>query len=264
MRCFVIQPFDGGEFDKRYAEVYRPSIEKSGYSPYRVDEDPAASIPIDEIEKGIRLADAVFADISLDNPNVWFELGLAIAHVKEVCIVCSSERARFPFDVQHRNIIRYSIKNISDFMELGEKITKRLKIISKRSENISIISNRLVKEPTPVSGLSLFERIAISVIASNSFDDIDLMNIYQYRGECEKQGYNALASNLALKRLNSMGFVVIERKMDMNGDVVSLISLSSAGWEWLQNNSAEFNLKNTRKTRPKKENLLDLEDEIPF
>ncbi|MBU0719064.1 MAG: hypothetical protein KJ749_12505 [Planctomycetes bacterium] len=41
-RCFVIQPFDdGGEFDKRYEDVFLPAIRDAGLEPYRVDRDPS-------------------------------------------------------------------------------------------------------------------------------------------------------------------------------------------------------------------------------
>ena len=40
-RCFVIQPFDGGKFDKRYEDVFVPAIQAVGLEPYRVDRDPS-------------------------------------------------------------------------------------------------------------------------------------------------------------------------------------------------------------------------------
>ncbi|HEY2291831.1 MAG TPA: hypothetical protein VGM86_14115, partial [Thermoanaerobaculia bacterium] len=101
--CFVIQPFDKSTFDKRYRDVFKPAIEAAGLEPYRVDEDPSVSIPMEDIERGIRNSAACLAEITTDNPNVWFELGYAIALLKEVAIACSDERkTKFPFDVQHR------------------------------------------------------------------------------------------------------------------------------------------------------------------
>lgn len=41
--CFVIQPFDGGPFDKRYDDVIAPAIVAAGLEPYRVDRDPRAA-----------------------------------------------------------------------------------------------------------------------------------------------------------------------------------------------------------------------------
>jgi hypothetical protein len=88
--CFVIQPFDQGPFDKRYEDVFEPAIKDAGLEAYRVDRDPGVSIPIDQIESGIRGAQVCLADVTLDNPNVWFELGFAIAAKREVVIVCGT------------------------------------------------------------------------------------------------------------------------------------------------------------------------------
>ena len=53
-KCFVMQPFDKGVFDKRYESVFSPAISAAGVEPYRVDRDPSVSIPIQEIENGMR------------------------------------------------------------------------------------------------------------------------------------------------------------------------------------------------------------------
>jgi hypothetical protein len=67
--CFVIQPFDGGPFDKRFDDVFAPAIIASGLEPYRVDRDPAVRVPIEEIEHRIYGADLCLAGITTDNPN---------------------------------------------------------------------------------------------------------------------------------------------------------------------------------------------------
>lgn len=131
--CFVIQPFDGGKFDGRYKDVFKSAIEAAGFEPYRVDEDPSVSIPIDDIEKGIRDAAVCLADITENNPNVLFELGYAIACRKELAIVRErNPRQKFPFDIQNRAIILYDTGTSSDFATLGGKITERLKAIKKK------------------------------------------------------------------------------------------------------------------------------------
>lgn len=79
--CFVIQPFDS-TFDKRYTDVYEPAIKASGLIPYRVDRDPSAKNLIEQIESRIDGAKICVVDISIDNPNVWYELGYAFASKK--------------------------------------------------------------------------------------------------------------------------------------------------------------------------------------
>lgn len=130
--CFVIQPFDGGPYDDRYRDTIQPAITSAGLEAYRVDEDPAVSIPIDDIERGIRESIICLADITPDNPNVWFELGFAIASRREVVLICAESRTKFPFDVQHRSIITYRTESKRDFEELQEKITSRLNAIMRK------------------------------------------------------------------------------------------------------------------------------------
>jgi hypothetical protein len=95
--CFVIQPFDKDKFDQRYTETFEPAIIAAGLEPYRVDRDPSVRIPIEQIEDGIRNSRICFAEITLDNPNVWYELGFAFASGKDVVMV-TEERQKFPFD----------------------------------------------------------------------------------------------------------------------------------------------------------------------
>ena len=90
---------------------------------------------IDDIERGIKTSAVCLAEISTDNPNVWFELGYAIASKRDVVLVCSDERkAHFPFDVQHRKIIRYSTESSSDFETARLKIKERLKADADKAE----------------------------------------------------------------------------------------------------------------------------------
>src|ERR1700752_3053414 len=128
--CFVIQPFDGGAFDKRYDDVLVPAIIDAALEAYRVDRDPSAVIPIEDIEQGIRRADVCLADISLPNPNVWFEVGFAIAAGKTLLLGCSHDPSRrFPFDIQHRAVISYRTESARDFDELRKQIADRLRAV---------------------------------------------------------------------------------------------------------------------------------------
>ena len=169
--CFVIQPFDEDVYDERYKDVFAPAIEKAGLEPYRVDRDPGVGIPIESIESGIRNAQLCFAEITTDNPNVWFELGYAIAAAKEVVLVCSEERTKhFPFDVQHRTIIKYRTGAPQHFTDLRDKMTARITAILKKQEEIELAAATTTTTPSPVKdreGLSQQEVVALVTIAQN-------------------------------------------------------------------------------------------------
>ncbi|OAV63382.1 hypothetical protein Barb6XT_03166 [Bacteroidales bacterium Barb6XT] len=97
LNCFVIQPFDDGKYDKLFNESFKPAIEKAGLKAYRVDEDPAASNIIESIENGIVQSSICLAEITTNNPNIWYELGFAFACRKEVVMICSKEREKISF-----------------------------------------------------------------------------------------------------------------------------------------------------------------------
>jgi hypothetical protein len=72
--CFVLQPFDEGKYDELYRDTFAPAIKDAGFKPYRVDQDPSATVLIDKIHSEIRTATVCFAEITENNPNVWYEL----------------------------------------------------------------------------------------------------------------------------------------------------------------------------------------------
>ncbi|MGI9296266.1 MAG: hypothetical protein ACR2QC_00015 [Gammaproteobacteria bacterium] len=108
--CFVIQPFEE-PYNGRYDRIYKLAIEGAGFIAYRVDEDKGASVITQKIEEEIRNAHICFADISEDNPNVWYEVGFAFACGKQVVIVCDKERRemnKLPFDIKVKRVIPYA------------------------------------------------------------------------------------------------------------------------------------------------------------
>ncbi|HEU5411664.1 MAG TPA: hypothetical protein VFU57_11630, partial [Candidatus Acidoferrales bacterium] len=76
-------------YDKRYRDVLEPAVKEAELEPYRVDRDPSVAVPIDDIEKGIRESEICLADITTDNPNVWYEVGFAFANSKPVVLICA-------------------------------------------------------------------------------------------------------------------------------------------------------------------------------
>jgi hypothetical protein len=128
--CFVIQPFSE-PYNQLYGEVFKSAITEAGLHPYRIDEDLGVRIPIDSIEKGIKEAVMCFAEISTNNPNVWYELGFAFACNKDIVMICSDKRTDdFPFDIRHRQIIKYRTNKPSDFEALKKAIITKINAFS--------------------------------------------------------------------------------------------------------------------------------------
>lgn len=256
--CFIIQPFDGGPFDKRYEDILVPAVSAAGLEPYRVDRDPSVSIPIDEIEAGIRSSDVCLAEITTDNPNVWFELGFAIASQKDVVLICSNEReSRFPFDVQHRSIISYETDSPRDFGELAKSITARLNAILTKEERLA----RAVRMSpiAEVQGLAQHEIVALVAIAQNLRTPDGTVPANFVRSDMEKAGFTGLATTLALTTLLRNDFVGTSEEPDYNGEPYTVYSVTKPGMDWLLKNQKKLVLRESeRKT------LAVSEEDIPF
>lgn len=257
--CFVMQPFDGGAFDSRYEDIFAHAIKDADLEPYRVDRDPQVVIPIQEIEKGIRDSRICLADISLDNPNVWFELGYAIASNKEVVLVCSDERVtRFPFDVQHRTIIKYKTGAPRDFVSLRESITSKLKALLEKEESIYTAANPSILQP--VEGLDQVEVVVLAAIGGNADAPDDCIGIGTIKSDMEKAGFTNIATTLALRTLIKRALIINRVEESMHGDYHTY-GLTDAGWEWMLENKKHFVLKQAPKPPSP---LPNWDDPIPF
>jgi hypothetical protein len=240
-RCFVMQPFDGGTFDKRYESVFCPAITDAGLEPYRVDRDPSVSVPIQDIEAGIRDAEICLADITTDNPNVWFELGFALAIPREVVLVCSDERkTKYPFDVQHRTIIKYATGAPQDFVELQGKITKRVLAVPKKNEEVERVTNISVVKDT--EGLNQHEVVALVTVMQNSFVSNDYVSGYIIRKDMRNAGFTDIAVGIALKTLIKKEMVESDLFNDENGDPYLVYRTTPKGDQWIIDNQSMLEL----------------------
>lgn len=259
--CFVMQPFDKGVFDKRYEDIFAPAIIEADLEPYRVDRDPGVSIPIDEIQNGIKNSDVCLAEITTDNPNVWFELGYAIASFKEVVLVCSSDRkTRFPFDIQHRTITRYETESTRDFAQLKEKITSRLIATLEKGQTLSRIAD--MPSIADTEGLSQHEMVALVTIAENIDSPSDKVETYRIKEDMNRAGYTKIAVTLALTSLLRKGMIEDEMESDINGNEFFSYTVSTKGMEWLLQNQDKLVLK--MKKSKAAQVLEKLDDDIPF
>ncbi|MDI9332962.1 MAG: hypothetical protein QM533_01150 [Cytophagales bacterium] len=257
----MIQPFDKGKFDKRFVDTYKPAIEAAGLTAYRVDADPGVSVPINAIEEGIKSASICLADITVDNPNVWYELGFAFASGKPVVMVCSEERTgkKYPFDIQHRAIISYQADSLSDFDNLKRKLTERLKALVEKGETL-----RHIAEADPVAsvkGLTQPEIMGLALIAGGGLTMKDAVGVWSVKQDAERAGLTNLGFNLAVHRLNSKKYVEFCEVEDFNREAYEAIRVTAAGWSWIDANESQF-LLHRRPTKDK--GAFTFDDDIPF
>ena len=238
--CFVIQPFDKSKYDKRFDDVYAPAIAEAGLEPYRVDLDPSVDVPIDAIEEGIRNALVCLADITTDNPNVWYELGFAFAAGKPIAMVCENERAgrKYPFDIQHRTITPYHADSPSDFDTLKAAITKRLRALAQRDVALRQISAD--EKVAPVQGLSQPELIVLATAAGSVTLPGEGVSVYVVKRDVELSGFTSLGFALGLKRLTGRGFINVHEASEYNGETYLVLTVTDAAWKWIEDNESMF------------------------
>ena len=236
-RCFVIQPFDRGKFEKRYNDIFAPAITDAELEPYRADKDPGGIIPIETIEAGIRDSVVCLADITTDNPNVWYELGYAIANGKDVVLICSSERsAKFPFDVQHRAIISYNTESTQDFDELKGNITARLRAMLEKQRELQTVSSLSPLKDT--EGLSSHEVVALVSVMERA----KTLESYAYMSEVlmdiGSAGYTEFAGTLSLQSLERKQMIKFGQTTLGN----TICYVTERGVSWLIDNQNNLKL----------------------
>ena len=259
--CFVIQPFDLGKFDKRYDDVYEPAISKAGLEAYRVDRDPNVDIPIDAIEEGIRKAVVCLADITTDNPNVWYELGFAFATGKPVIMVCSEERTgrKYPFDIQHRSVVNYKTESLRDFEQLRESLTKRIKAQAEKGEALRQIAE--TEQVAPLEGLSQPELFVLAAVTGDTTIPGDTVSAHIIKNEVERAGLTNIGFSLGLRRLIAKAYIKITTEQEYNSDPYQALTITEPGWDWIEANESKFVV---RKPDNRQSTFADLGDDIPF
>ncbi len=240
-RCFVIQPFDeGGPYDKRYEDVLCPAIKDAALEPYRVDQDLMTTVLIDDIEENIRTSEISLADITPDNPNIWYEVGYALANEKPVVMICAKPRpTKAPFDVQHRHIIYYTQDSPSDFDKLRADVTGRLKAQIEKATTIWTIAS-LSPVKTLEGDLTPYEiAVMVSIMENRLLPDAGVRP-FDIREDMRKAGYTDLATSLSLESLKRKG--LIEYTEVGFAEPYTVCTLTSRGLDWLLENKERFKL----------------------
>ena len=114
---FVAMPFSE-EFEDVYQFGIYSTIRRCGYTCEKVDESVFAGSIVDRIMDGIRNAEFVIADLTLEKPNVYLEVGYAWGMNKRVILV-AREGQRLHFDLSHHKCLFY--KTIGKLAEALEK-----------------------------------------------------------------------------------------------------------------------------------------------
>jgi len=116
-RCFVIMPFgkklDGADDEVNFDEVYenfiKPTVESEGLECIRCDEVDEAGNIHKKMFQLIWHAEVSIVDVSIPNPNVFYELGIRHALRKSVTVIIRNKNATLPFNITNMNAVEYDL-----------------------------------------------------------------------------------------------------------------------------------------------------------
>jgi hypothetical protein len=97
------------DFDALWDRVYQPVLEDGlGYRAVRADRDVGALIITQMIQR-LAIADLVVADITLPNANVYYEVGVRHAAMRQGCVLVSADWALPVFDLAQMRQLRFPL-----------------------------------------------------------------------------------------------------------------------------------------------------------
>jgi hypothetical protein len=80
------------DFNRVYSEYIQPALESAGFEPFRADQEIRGGDIVTDMFQELLVADLVIADLTIENPNVWYELGVRHAlRARGVVIVCGGK-----------------------------------------------------------------------------------------------------------------------------------------------------------------------------
>lgn len=108
MNIFVIMPFDS-DFESVYQKLIKEPLVEKGHSVGRADDmfSHQNQNILKTVIQGISNADIVIADLTTQNPNVYYELGIAHA-LNKPTIQIVQDLDEIPFDLRSYSVVIYS------------------------------------------------------------------------------------------------------------------------------------------------------------
>ncbi|MGY1846090.1 TRAFs-binding domain-containing protein [Blastococcus sp. SYSU DS1021] len=144
--CFVLMPFGkrsdpaGGaaiDFDAIYRDALLPAIESVGMQAYRDDMTAIGGIVQKQIYEALLLSQYAIADLTLENANVFYELGVRHAVRPASTLTITARPDAVPFDVRHLRTLRYHLDKhnaLTDVLarQLRDGVSQELREVQQR------------------------------------------------------------------------------------------------------------------------------------
>jgi len=123
---FVIMPF-AKEFDQIYTWIDE-TVTNSDLKCIRADKETFTGVVVDRIKENKKKSAIIIADLTNNNANVYYELGMAHSFNKNV-ILLRQQESKLLFDIQHFRVVSYNKDNET---ELKKRLTEGIKYFKYR------------------------------------------------------------------------------------------------------------------------------------
>ena len=127
-QAFVVMQFSD-EFNALYTDVIKPTCEKFGVEAIRADDIYKSGLIINDIARSIEEASVIIADVTTDNPNVFYEVGYAHGIKKTTILLSDRTRETLPFDVSGFRTLFYD-NTIGGKSDVEARLTTHLENIT--------------------------------------------------------------------------------------------------------------------------------------
>lgn len=177
--CFILMPFDP-EFLIVYTTI--ENALKGLMKCSRADDLPIGRLILERVMRGISTAELVIADLTGQNPNVFYELGLAHTYTKDVLILAQSID-HVPFDLQGMFCHTYDPRTrqgLDHLASIVQRATEAIRVrqvptmvetASDRTELIIQQLSRLLNQPEKLRQTVIRHQAALSSISNIGYPD---------------------------------------------------------------------------------------------
>ena len=129
-------------FNRIYEELLKPALEEAGFEVFRADEEKRAGDIRTDMFQELLAADLVVADLTLDNPNVWYELGVRHALRERGVVLVQGPRSTNPFDIYTDRKLCYSVADGAP--DPGTLVADRAALTTMARETLAASTRRKV------------------------------------------------------------------------------------------------------------------------
>ena len=238
-QCIVLLP-SSLYFDRLFDEVLEPAIVETGLAPSRIHRSSLSPTPVNVFVDEIEQAEALFADVSENIPEIWIAVGCAVALGKPLCLISSRLDSSQQLGIQYLPLIPYPADALpNDYAQLQQNICSQLSAIMPQPRGaqpeppLQKPSLRLDPDPALSDDLASYEVMALTIIdmkasgAGLSPRDLGL--------EMQARGSAHLTSH-AMNSLKRRQFIERKPVQLTQGNEIHIsenLFITRAGHEWL-------------------------------